>query len=535
MTLLQVDGLRVVFRQPDGSDRAAVDDVGFAVAGGGALGIVGESGCGKSTLARALLGYVRPGARIVAGSVRLGEHATTDLAPGALRRYRGGAAALVPQSPLQALTPHMPVGLQVHEAVRRHARLTRRDATERVLQLFADCGLPDPATVAGRYPHELSGGQRQRVVIAASLAGEPSLMVLDEPTTALDKSTEAQILGLLDRIRHERGMTLVYISHDLNTIARMCDDVVVMRDGRIVEQGGIRQVFGRPRTDYARALVGAVVRLEPGSRPGPGASASPTLLAASAIRFRYGRRGDAPAVLDGVSFAVARGRTLGIVGESGSGKSTIAGLVAGLLDGAEGDLSFDGEALRRGARHRPRELRRRIQMVFQDPASSLNPRARIETALVRPMRLLLGLTQREARHRAAALMQAMELDPGLMARLPGELSGGQQQRVAIARAFAVEPDLVLCDEITSALDVTVQAQVLALMRRLQAERGTAYLFISHDLAVVAAMADDILVLERGQVRDHGPAAQVLARPRHAYTRGLIDAYAANVARLAATA
>ena len=531
MTLLRVEGLVVSYRDPAGGERRAVDGVSFTLARGGALGIVGESGCGKSTLARVLLAHGRPGSRFAAGQVLLDGTDILAATPAERTRLRGRRVALVPQNPLQALTPHLTIGAQLQEVLARHRGLRGPALRTAMLDLLAAMQIADPATLAARYPHEASGGQRQRVVIAAAVAGEPDLLVLDEPTTALDKSTEAQVLALVQAQQARTGCALVYVSHDLRTIAATCQDILVMHGGRVVERGTADEVLNRPREAYTRSLVGALPQLAPRpARPAP-----PPLLEAQGLGFAYTRpralpflpRRPGPAALDAIAFTLAPGRTLGVVGESGSGKSTLGGLVCGLLAGHTGALHFDGAALGGAARHRPLALRRRIQMIFQDPAASLNPRHRVLDLVARAYTAYHAVPAATARTRAEALLDSIGIGADLLRRLPGELSGGQQQRVAIARAFAAEPDLVVCDEITSALDVTIQAQVLDLMRSLQRDRGVAYLFISHDLAVVSEMADDILVLHQGRIRALGPAAEVLGAPADPYTRALVAAFSSR--------
>ncbi len=528
MTLLRVEGLVVAYRDPAGGERRAVDGVSFTLARGGALGIVGESGCGKSTLARALLAHGRPGSRFTAGQVLLDGTDILAATPAERTRLRGRRVALVPQNPLQALTPHLTIGAQLQEVLARHRGLRGTALRTAMLDLLAAMQIADPATLAARYPHEASGGQRQRVVIAAAVAGEPDLLVLDEPTTALDKSTEAQVLALVQAQQARTGCALVYVSHDLRTIAATCRDILVMHGGRVVERGTAEEVLARPREPYTRSLVGALPQLAPRpARPAP-----PPLLEAQGLGFAYSRPRALPflprrpglAALDAIGFTLAPGRTLGVVGESGSGKSTLGGLVCGLLAGHAGTLRFAGAELGGAARHRPLALRRRVQMIFQDPAASLNPRHRVLDLVARAFTAYHALPAATARTRAEALLAGIGIGAELLRRLPGELSGGQQQRVAIARAFAAEPELVVCDEITSALDVTIQAQVLDLMRSLQRDRGVAYLFISHDLAVVSEMADDILVLHHGRIRALGPAAEVLGAPADAYTRALVAAF-----------
>ncbi|WP_051953289.1 dipeptide ABC transporter ATP-binding protein [Xenophilus azovorans] len=534
---LEVRGLDIGYRRSDGRVTRAVRGVHFTVEAGTSLGIVGESGSGKSTLARALLGHCRPGGVITAGSVRIAGEDILRLDEAGRRRLRGRHIAFVPQNPLSSLTPHMRIGDQVDEAVRHLRGCGAAEARARTLELFEATRLPDPAALCARYPHELSGGQRQRVVIATALAGDPGLLVLDEPTTALDKTTEVQVLELVRTLRHRFNTSLIYVSHDLGVISRMCERVLVMYEGEVVEDGEAAAIFGAPAHAYTRQLIAAIPRIdaEPPARAAP---ASPrdgaAMVAADGLAFSYRARRrhwpgrpaapDRPA-LAGLSFSIARGETLGLVGESGSGKSTAAALVAGLMAPSGGTLDFDGAPLAPLATQRPLALRRRIQIVFQDPLSSLNPRQRIATILERPLAMFTQLRGAAARERAEALMHAMHLDPALLECYPRQLSGGQQQRVAIARAFAAEPDLIVCDEITSALDVSVQAQVLDLLLELQRKTGTAYLFISHDLGVVRRMADRVIVLRRGEVCESGPTDAVFRAPRSDYTRLLLESTA----------
>jgi len=531
---LEVQGLGIGYRRADGEIVGAVRGVEFTVEAGSSLGIVGESGSGKSTVARALLGHCRAGGVITAGAVRIAGEDILRLDEPARRRLRGRHIAFVPQNPLSSLTPHMRIGDQVDEAVRHLRGCGAAEARARTLELFEATNLPDPKGICARFPPELSGGQRQRVVIATALAGDPGVLVLDEPTTALDKTTEVQVLELVRTLRERFGTSLIYVSHDLGVISRMCDRVIVMHQGRIVEQGPAARIFGAPAHVYTRQLIAAIPRVDAEPPEREQQQAQDALLVAKDLAFSYPARRRAwfqppPATarpaLAGLSFAIGRGETLGLVGESGSGKSTAASLVAGLMAPSGGSLHFDGQPLAAKATDRSPTLRRRVQIVFQDPLSSLNPRQRIAAILERPLTLFTGLRGPALRERAQALMRAMHLDPALLECYPRQLSGGQQQRVAIARAFAAEPDLIVCDEITSALDVSVQAQVLELLLELQRKTGTAYLFISHDLGVVRRMADRVVVLRHGEVREAGATRQVFDAPADDYTRLLLQATA----------
>jgi len=528
VTLLEVSDLSVEYRTPEGALHRAVDGVSFSLAAGDTIGIVGESGSGKSTLARALLGYLRAGSARAGGSVVLNGEDLFTAAASRVAALRGGTVALIPQQPLSALSPHFRVGAQVAEVIRTHRRLSAEQAHQKALELFRQTHLPDPENLAKRYPHQISGGQRQRVVIAAALAGSPELLVLDEPTTALDKTTETEVLALIRQLQRQRGTAMIYVSHDLHVIRTMCSRVIVMRAGRVVEDGPTEQVFRAPRSAYARSLIAATLGVEPPPQRLLPVSSAP-LLEVDRLSFSYPipgffNRSAGPRALSDVSLCVRRGESFGIVGESGSGKSTLAALIVGLTSGASSAMRFDGTKLAGTARQRPRDLRRRIQLVFQDPLPSLNPAHTVEYIITRPMVQFFGTARAAARQAAEALMHDMELDAALLTRRPTELSGGQQQRVALARAFAANPDLIVCDEVTSALDVTIQAQVMVTLKRLLKERGTTFIFISHDLGFIAAMTDAMLVLEKGIACETGPTSALLTKPGHPYTQRLLNAY-----------
>jgi peptide/nickel transport system ATP-binding protein len=537
---VRIDQLTVKYRTGPDSAHTAIDSVSVSIGRGETVGIVGESGCGKSTLARTLLGYTRPGAWVAGGRVEVDGADLLGYSPNALRNFRGRSAAMVPQNPLSSLTPHRTIGAHLTELIACYGKASGAGIRQRALELMEAMGLPNPEALFSRYPHEVSGGQRQRVVIAAALVAEPPLIVLDEPTTALDKTVEAQVLELVASLQRKAGTTLVYVSHDLNVVRRMCQRVLVMHAGRVLEDGEIEEVFHRPRTEYARQLVAAIPRLAAG-RPAREMRDERPRLAVEGLSFRYGglrpsviervlgRTPQRTPTLDAIDLAIPQGKTLGVVGESGSGKSTLAALIAGLVSGNTGRIALDGTDLSGPAARRDGQLRRRVQLIFQDPLSSLNPRHSVEELIARPLQIYHGMTRARCRDRVVELLAELDLPDTILGRMPRQLSGGQQQRVAIARAFAAEPDLVLCDEITSALDVTVQAQVLQLMLRLQRERGTSYLFISHDLPVVAQMSDQIMVLERGRVRDHADTATILSGQTSPYTRRLLSAFGPTAA------
>ena len=536
MPLLDVKDLRVAYRNAStGAQSMAVDGVSFSVERGETLGIVGESGCGKSTIARALMAYCRPGGEIVGGQVLLDGHDVLSFKDDEIRKIRGSRMAMVPQDPLTSLTYHMRVGPQVDEISRIHQKLDKHAARLHTLQLFKRTNLPNPEQTYQRFPHENSGGQRQRVVIAGALACQPDLLILDEPTTALDTTTEMQVLKLVKELRNHLDAALIYITHDLTLTDYMCENVLVMLDGKVVERGPTKQIFLAPATEYTKLLISSIPRLD---TPAPARSsaldARKPLLEVKHLSYRYDKpwsfnpfrveAEDEPAVND-ISFTVRAGETVGLVGESGSGKSTIASVLVGLMAPTMGRVLFDGAPVDAQDRKRSPDLRRRIQMVFQNPLSSLNPRQRVETILTRPLQVFFGMTGRRARERAVELLEGMDLPSELLSRYPRQLSGGQQQRIAVARGFAAEPDLLLCDEITSALDVTVQAQVLTLLKDMQIKTGTACLFISHDLGVVKQVADEVVVLQNGRVVEAGRPAEVFASPAHEYTRLLLSAAA----------
>jgi len=537
MDLLNVKNLSVGYYNSSKELVPAVEDVNFKLQQGQTLGIVGESGCGKSTLARALMGYCRPGSLVTGGEVRISNVNILQMDSAELCKLRGERIAMVPQNPLSSLTYHMRVGPQVDEILKIHQGMDSRAARNYSLELFAGTNLPDPELIYDRYPHELSGGQRQRVVIAGALACQPAIMILDEPTTALDTTTEMQVLKLVKELRKKRNMGLIYITHDLTLTDYICEEVLVMLNGSVVEKGKVEQIFKAPQTDYAKMLIASIPRLDSEGSAGafkPSASDRDPLLSVKNLKFRYGRHGSLlslfkpqkkPIVVDNVSFDLRRGETIGIVGESGSGKSTIANIVCGLLSATSGDLTFERQSINIIGENRSLDLRRRIQIIFQDPLSSLNPRHRVETILGRPLKIFFGLTGRAARDRMVELLESMELVPDHLSRFPRQLSGGQQQRIAIACAFAAQPDLILCDEVTSALDVSVQAHVLELLKAIQERTGVACVFISHDLGVVKQVANRVIVLQKGVVAETGLTEEVFASPKDDYTRLLLAAAA----------
>lgn len=534
MSVLNVKDLKIGYVDVLGAMNTAVDGVSFSVGRGETVGIVGESGCGKSTIARALMGYLRPGGKFVGGSIELAGQSVLDLSEDNLRKIRGATVAVVPQNPLSSLTFHMTVGDQLREILQVHRKMNATKAKAEAIDLFAATGLPDPDKIFDRYPHQISGGQRQRVVIATALACRPALMILDEPTTALDTTTEMQVLKLVKSLRETMDMGIVYITHDLTLTNYMCDRVLVMHSGKVVEEGTQTQIFEQPKDPYTRRLVAAIPRVDrPSTREKtPDDQIGEKILAVKDLCFSYTPqwslaralgRAKTQLAVKSVSFDIRQGEILGLVGESGSGKSTIANLVAGLSPPSGGSILFEGKPLHPRGEKRKLEERRRIQLIAQDPLSSLNPRHRIGTILTRSLMDFLGLDKNAARERAVALLEEMELPAAFMERYPRQLSGGQQQRVAVARAFAADPDLIICDEITSALDVSVQAHVLNLLTEIQRKHRTACMFISHDLGVIREMSHRAVVLRHGAVVEAAETETMFRDTKDPYTRHLFTA------------
>jgi peptide/nickel transport system ATP-binding protein len=584
---LAARSLSIAYRSGDAL-REVVGDVTLELQPNRIVGLAGESGFGKSTLALALVGYRAPGAQVLSGSVELEGASLTRASLHELRRIWGARVAYMPQDSSTALNPAIRVGRQLVEPLRLHLGLGRREAARRAAELLRRVDIPEPDRALSRYPHQFSGGQQQRIALALGLACDPAALILDEPTTGLDVTTQARVNRLIVDLARDTGTATLYVSHNLALLATVCDDLAIMYGGEIVELGPAREVYLQPRHPYTAALIDAVPSIHGSHRPtgipglpppvvqtdrcGFAARCSHTLeqclqpiglhqlgpnrvvrciraaeLAATPVPVQVGtaheervpagdpvieidhlrctfrQRGHETVAVDDVSLVLHEGRTLGIAGESGSGKSTLLRALAGLLRPAAGELRFRGLPLAPSAGARPREVRRAVQIVFQNPDATLNPRHTIFDSLARPLTLFRpDVAARDRREFAADLMRRIRLSPDVLGRYPRHLSGGQRQRVALARALLAEPEVILCDEVTSALDVSVQATILELLIDLRTTRKLSLIFVTHDLGVLRSIADDAIVMERGQIREEGPIAEVLTRPRHEYTRTLLE-------------
>ncbi|UST55962.1 ABC transporter ATP-binding protein (plasmid) [Comamonadaceae bacterium OTU4NAUVB1] len=514
-------------RLPAGGDRAlAVRGASLRLMAGQTLCVVGESGSGKSMIANAIMGLLpRPHVEPVAGRIVFDGQDLLQLGEDGLRTLRGRRIGMVFQEPMSALNPVMRIGEQIAEVFDAHVRLPAAEKRRRILAALADVGLPEPEVLIDSYPFRLSGGQRQRVVIACALALEPALLICDEPTTALDVTTQAQILALIRDLQRRKGTAVLFITHDFGVVAEIADQVVVMQTGQVVEAGRAASVLARPQHAYTRKLIAAIpdgrVRAPSAERPVERVLQVQDLrktYVTGGTLFRKGRRVEAAR---GLSFELRRGETLGLVGESGSGKSTVGRCIVGLSPFDGGRVLFNGRAMQSGAQFRA-QSQGRIQMVFQDPYASLNPRHRVGPTIAAGP-IAQGLPRAEAMARALELLQLVGLGPEAAERFPHEFSGGQRQRIGIARALAMRPALLVADEPVSALDVSVQAQVLALFAEVRERFQLAMVFITHDLRVAGEMCDHIAVMQRGEIVEYGETAKVLADPRHAYTRTLIEA------------
>ena len=591
--VVEIKDLRTYFHTEDGTVKA-VDDVSFTVYEGHTLGIVGESGSGKSVTSLSIMQLLAPTAKIETGKIAFLGKSLVGLPEPEMRSIRGRDISMIFQEPMTSLNPVFTVGKQVMEALLLHQDMNKAEARQRTIELFDEVGIPDPAQRVDSYPHQMSGGQKQRVMIAMALSCNPKLLIADEPTTALDVTIQSQILDILRKLRDERGMAILFITHDLGVIAEIANDVLVMYQGKMVEYGTVLQIYENPKHPYTKGLLACrpkldtdyrrlptvddfmettgsgenlvlkekildAARMEELRTTGRGrllhpkkelveighawesttlpkdttavAEGTKPLLEVTDLHVHFpirkgvfSRIADYVRAVDGISFKIYPGQTLGLVGESGCGKTTAGRAILQLIPPTSGQVLFDGVDLGEIDRRTLREMRRRMQIIFQDPYGSLNPRMTVEAALTEPMVIQkLFKNKKERRDRAAALLEEVDLIPDHLRRYPHEFSGGQRQRVCIARALAVEPEFIICDESVSALDVSVQAQVLNLLKDLQEKRGLTYIFISHDLSVVKFMSDMMAVMNDGKIVEFGPSESIYADPQMDYTKRLINA------------
>ncbi len=525
-TILDVRDLQIVL--PAGGDRPyALSDFNLTVGEGEIVCLVGESGSGKSLAANAVMRLLpEPHVRVSQGAISLCGQDLLSLPEAGMRAIRGDRMAMIFQEPMTALNPQKSVGWQIDEVLKLHTKLSKAERKARTLEILRDVHIPDPASTYNAYPHQISGGQRQRVMIAMALVLKPQLIIADEPTTALDVTTQKQILKLIKDLQQAQGTGILFITHDFGVVAEIADRIAVLRFGELVEQGPASQILLNPQHPYTRKLIAAVPALTP--PPEKPVSNEPVVLEAKDLRktfaarggFLSGKRDPVMAVKD-LSFQLRRGETLGVVGESGSGKTTVSRIVTRLLESDSGEVRIDGRDLLSASRAELRALRKDIQMVFQDPMASLNPRRRV-VELIAQGPIVQGVARNVAHARARELLSLVELPPAAAERYPHEFSGGQRQRIGIARALAMEPRVIVADEPVSALDVSVQAQVLKLLADLRDRLHLSLLFVTHDLRVAAQLCDKVIVMSKGEIVEAGPTARVFAHPEHPYTRSLLD-------------
>ncbi len=526
--LLEVDNLQISARNDDGELTPIVKGVSFNVESGEVVALIGESGSGKTTIALSSLGYTKPGLEFVGGEVRLEGEDVITMGSDQLRGLRGQRVAYLAQSAAATFNPALTIGEQVTESTVLHGLMSQEEANRRAEDLYRALELPDPERLGKRYPHQVSGGQLQRLMAATALCGKPDLLVLDEPTTALDVTTQIEVLKSFKSVIKQEGASAIYVTHDLSVVAQIADHIVVLYAGEIQEYGTADQVVTQPSHEYTRRLMYAV-RPPPAAGQGDETSdehqRKAPALEVKNLLAGYGRtQNGAPeiTVLRDVNVAIERGHSVGVIGESGCGKSTLARVMAGLLPAAQGEVLLDGAALQPALQQRSRNELQKVQFVFQMADTALNPRQRIDKILGRPVEFYHGLKGEEKRRRVGELLQMVELPQEFAGRYPEELSGGQKQRINLARALAASPEVLLCDEVISALDSIVGANVIQLLKKLRKQTGVSFVFISHDLSTVASFADEIVVLYAGRVVEKGTTDAVLSPPYHPYTRLLIS-------------
>ena len=525
-SLLEIDQLKIDARKDDGTLTPIVKGVSFNVERGEVVALIGESGSGKTTIALSALGYTKPGLEFTSGEVRLHGQDVISMPSEEKRLMRGQKVAYLAQSAAATFNPSMTIGEQVTESATIHGQISKENAEKRAEKLYRALELPEPEKLGKRYPHQVSGGQLQRLMAAMALCGKPDLLVLDEPTTALDVTTQIEVLKAFKAVIKQESTAAIYVTHDLSVVAQIADEIVVLYAGEIQEYGIAEQVISSPKHDYTRRLMSAV-------RPPPTAGQSDNsekiisekpVLELKNIYAGYGKTLNGfpkVSVLENINIKVNKGQTVGVIGESGSGKSTMARVMSGLLPASQGDVLLGGKNLSRDLRKRSRLELQKIQFVFQMADTALNPRQKIDQILGRPLEFFTGLKGGEKRKRIAELLEMVELPQDFSGRYPDELSGGQKQRINLARALAASPEILLCDEVISALDTIVGANIIELLKQLRKNTGVSFVFISHDLSTVASFADYIVVLYSGKVVDQGTVDEVLSPPYHPYTRLLI--------------
>lgn len=520
--------LRIHAVRDDGSELPIVKGVDIKIPKGNVVALIGESGSGKTTISLSALGYCKPGLQFAGGQALLHGQDLTKMDTEELRPIRGEKVAYLAQSAAATFNPALKINEQVTESPVLHGSKTQEEANKRALELYHALELPNPETIGDRYPHQVSGGQLQRLMAAMALCGDPDLLVLDEPTTALDVTTQIEVLKAFKKVIKEEGAAAIYVTHDLAVVAQIADYIVVLYHGEIQEKGPTDVIINNPQHPYTKKLMAAV-------RPTPAAGQTdedtgdhagdvPALEVTEVTAGYGGLSGGLPVatILRDVDVSIERGHTVGVIGESGCGKSTLARVMAGLLPPAIGEIKLDGTPVKGSFRNRSKDDLRKIQFVYQMADTALNPKHRVGEILGRPLELNFGLKGEKKREAVAELLEMVDLQPHFAARLPGELSGGQKQRVNLARSLAAQPEVMLCDEVTSALDSIVGANVIDLLKRLRKDTGVSFVFISHDLSTVASFADEIVVLYAGRVAEMGPTDQVLSPPYHPYTKLLIS-------------
>jgi peptide/nickel transport system ATP-binding protein len=515
--VLDIRGMRVAVRTDAGDGPVLVDDVSLQLRHGEVIGLIGESGAGKSTIGLASMGYTRRDCHIVGGNIIFGDADIRAISPNERRELRGPKIAYIAQSAAASFNPAHTLMEQVCEAAVRHSVLSPAEARAEAVSLFKQLDLPSPETIGSRYPHQVSGGQLQRVMAAMAMVAKPDILIFDEPTTALDVTTQVECLAAFRKLIREHGTAALYITHDLAVVAQIADRIMVLRRGKMVEFGESRQILQQPKEEYTRRLVSERVAGRPFV---DGIVAAPVpILAIDHVSADYPGM---PKVINDVSFEVRKGDTVAVVGESGSGKSTLARVVTGLLPRVAGDVRFNGTSLSPRLKDRTKDQLRRVQMIYQMPDVALNPQHTLLETIGRPVAFYFNRSRREVRTRTAELLSQMDLPESFITRKTSELSGGQKQRVSIARALAAEPDLIICDEVTSALDQLVGEEILRLLKKLQEDLGVAYLFITHDLGTVKRIANKVAVMLKGKIVASGDTATVFSPPYHPYTELLLS-------------